>query len=195
MIAITGVSGSGKSTLLQLLGGLDEPDHGTILLNQFELNQSRGDELARFRRHQIGFVFQFHHLIPDLSATENVALPLLIARLPFKKAITRATETLEAIGLGKKGHHRVGQLSGGEQQKIAVARALITEPSLVLADEPTGNLDAAKGEELAEFLVTYCRTRRALAIVATHSRAVAELCDRILTIQDGRLRPNSIEHI
>ncbi len=191
MIAVTGASGSGKSTLLQLLGGLDEADHGTILLNQFSLNEAPAAELARFRGCHIGFVFQFHHLLADLSAAENVALPLLIARVSSRKAMIQATQALKFIGLGEKGAYPVGHLSGGEQQRVAVARALITEPALVLADEPTGNLDTLMGEELADSLLTYCRSRRAIVIIATHNPRLAEACDRILTIQNGRLCPKS----
>ncbi len=191
MIAVTGASGSGKSTLLQLLGGLDEADHGTILLNQFSLNEAPAAELARFRGCHIGFVFQFHHLLADLSAAENVALPLLIARVSSRKAMIQATQALKFIGLGEKGAYPVGHLSGGEQQRVAVARALITEPALVLADEPTGNLDTLMGEELADSLLTYCRSRRAIVIIATHNPRLAEACDRILAIQNGRLCPKS----
>jgi lipoprotein-releasing system ATP-binding protein len=193
MIAVTGASGSGKSTLLQLLGGLDEADHGTILLNQFSLNEAPAAELARFRGRHIGFVFQLHHLLGDLSAAENVALPLLIARISSRKAMTQATQALESIGLGEKGAYPVGHLSGGEQQRVAVARALITEPALVLADEPTGNLDTLMGEELTHSLLNYCRSRRAIVIIATHNPRLAEACDRILTIQNGRLWPRSGE--
>jgi lipoprotein-releasing system ATP-binding protein len=188
MVAITGASGSGKSTLLHLLGGLDEADHGAIFLDQFGISRARGSDLARFRRNNIGFVFQFHHLLPDLTAAENVALPLLIARRSPGEAIGRAASALERLGLAGKGSLAVGHLSGGEQQRVAVARALIGEPALVLADEPNGNLDAATGEEIAGLLRNYCHRRPAIVIVATHNQRLGQLCDRVLTIQNGRLR-------
>lgn len=170
-VAITGASGSGKSTLLHLLGGLEEPDHGS---------------LTAFRREQIGFVFQFHYLLPDLSAIENVALPLLIGR--SRNAFPRALSLLEQTGLGSRLDHPVSHLSGGEQQRVAVARALITEPQLVLADEPTGNLDALVGEEIGQTLVNYSKTHSAIVIIATHSPSLAQLCDYSLVLEDGRLR-------
>jgi len=172
-VAITGASGSGKSTLLHLLGGLEAPDHGS---------------LTAFRREQIGFVFQFHYLLPDLTALENVALPLLIGRNQKGKAFQRATGLLAQTGLADRLDHPVAHLSGGEQQRVAVARALITEPLLVLADEPTGNLDLAVGEEIGQTLVTYARTHAAIVLIATHSPPLAQLCDYSLVLEDGRLR-------
>jgi lipoprotein-releasing system ATP-binding protein len=186
MIAITGVSGSGKSTLLQLLGGLDEPDHGTITLNEFVIKSTDGD-LASFRRTNIGFVFQFHHLLADLTAAENVALPLMIARIPYNRARERANQMLKDVGLGSKCLDRIGHLSGGEQQRTAVARALIHNPRLILADEPTGNLDSSAGEEIAALLHSYARTRKAIVVLATHNSSVARVCDRILSIHDGKV--------
>jgi len=170
-VAVTGASGSGKSTLLQLLGGLEDPDHGS---------------LTAFRREQIGFVFQFHYLLPDLSALENVALPLSIRR--SRNASQRATDLLGQTGLADRLDHPVSHLSGGEQQRVAVARALITEPALVLADEPTGNLDALVGEEIGRTLVNYAKTHPAIVIIATHSSGLAQLCDYSLVLEDGRLR-------
>jgi len=188
MIGVTGASGAGKSTLLQLLGGLEQPDHGSIQLDEFVLTRARDLDLVRFRRRRIGFVFQFHHLLADLTAAENVALPLLIDRVTSKEARFRAQQMLELFGMTDKGQYPPGHLSGGEQQRVAVARALITQPTLILADEPTGNLDNPTGHDLANSMLKYCRTRLALVIVATHNREVAQLCDRILTIQDGRVR-------
>jgi lipoprotein-releasing system ATP-binding protein len=173
-IAITGASGSGKSTLLHLLGGLETPDHGTITLAS-----SNG-------RQEIGFVFQFHYLLSDLSAVENVALPLLIARHKPKSAFERAFALLKQAGLEARADHPVLHLSGGEQQRVAVARALVTEPNLLLADEPTGNLDAASGEEIGRTLVDYARTHSAITIIATHSTRLAKLCDRSLVLEGGR---------
>jgi lipoprotein-releasing system ATP-binding protein len=174
-IAITGVSGSGKSTLLQLLGGLLEPDHGTITFNKSVINSTN-----------IGFIFQFHHLLPDLTAVENLALPLMIARKSSRVSRHKALDALQSVGLEGKGEYPVTHLSGGEQQRVAVARALINEPPLVLADEPTGNLDEAIGDEIARILLNYCRTRAALVIIATHNQKLAQDCDRILTIHGGR---------
>jgi lipoprotein-releasing system ATP-binding protein len=173
-IAITGASGSGKSTLLHLLGGLETADHGAI-----EFDNSDGG---------IGFVFQFHYLLPDLSALENVALPLLIARWRRERAYDRARTLLQNSGLGDRTDHPVSHLSGGEQQRVAVARALITEPKLLLADEPTGNLDAAIGEEIGRTLVTYAHNHSAVTIIATHSTTLARMCDRSLKIDSGRLK-------
>ena len=158
-----GASGSGKSTLLHLLGGLETADHGTITLNGTD-----------GRRRQIGFVFQFHYLLSDLSAVENVALPLLIARHNSRQAHERALGLLKEAGLEARADHPVSHLSGGEQQRVAVARALVTEPKLLLADEPTGNLDAAISEEIARTLVTYAHKHSAILIIATHSATLAE---------------------
>ena len=186
-VAITGASGAGKSTLLNLLGGLEAPDHGSIVLGPFEIDRAAPAHLAIFRRSHVGFVFQFHHLLADLSAEENVALPLLIARSNRGEAMRRARQALEKIGLDERHSHPVGHLSGGEQQRVAMCRALITNPSLVLADEPTGNLDAAFAEELGERLVAYSRLRRAIVLIATHNERLAQLCDRVLIISDGRI--------
>jgi lipoprotein-releasing system ATP-binding protein len=170
-IAITGASGSGKSTLLHLLGGLETSDHGTIDFNG-----------------EIGFVFQFHYLLPDLSALENVALPLLIARSKKEHAYERARTLLADSGLAGRTDHPVSHLSGGEQQRVAVARALVKKPKLLLADEPTGNLDAAIGEEIGQTLVAYAHNHSAITIIATHSASLASMCDRSLVIEAGRVK-------
>jgi ABC-type lipoprotein export system ATPase subunit len=188
-VAIMGTSGAGKSTLLHLLGGLEASDHGTILAGRFAIDHASHSALARFRNKHVGFVFQFHHLLPDLSAAENVSLPLRISRLGRREAMRRAIQMLEELGLdGRVSDSLVGYLSGGEQQRVAVCRALITRPALVLADEPTGNLDTATGQEIARSIVGYTRNNRALAIIATHNSALAEFCDRTLVLSDGRLR-------
>ena len=174
-IAITGASGSGKSTLLHLLGGLETPDHGQITLDN--------------HHKEIGFVFQFHYLLPDLSAVENVALPLLIARWKKKRAFERAMLLLAETDLSDRAEHPVSHLSGGEQQRVAVARALVTEPTLLLADEPTGNLDEAISEQIGRTLVDYARKHSAITIIATHSMSLARLCDRSLVLEDGRVYP------
>jgi lipoprotein-releasing system ATP-binding protein len=174
-IAITGASGSGKSTLLHLLGGLETPDHGAI--------ESNGEFNG-----EIGFVFQFHYLLPDLSALENVALPLLIARWKKKCAYERAQTLLQDSGLADRTDHPVSHLSGGEQQRVAVARALVTQPKLLLADEPTGNLDSAIGEEIGQTLIAYAHNHSAITVIATHSLDLARMCDRLLVLEDGRLK-------
>ena len=186
-VAIMGASGAGKSTLLHLIGGLEAADHGSIALGHFEIESARGAALASFRNNQVGFIFQFHHLLPDLSAAENVALPLVIARGNHRQAMSQAAQSLENIGLGARIAHPAGHLSGGERQRVAACRALITRPSLVLADEPTGNLDASLAEEIGETLVSYAHIRRAIVIVATHNERLAQLCDRILVLRDGRV--------
>jgi len=186
-IAIMGSSGAGKSTLLHLLGGLEAPDHGSIVAGEFSIDSAPPSELANFRNSRVGFVFQFHHLLPDLTAAENVSLPLMINRTSRREALRRATRALEDVGLGDRISHLAGHLSGGEQQRVAVCRALISRPSLVLADEPTGNLDTAIGDEIAHSLVSYGRDNRALLIIATHNSVLAGLCDRILILKDGRL--------
>jgi lipoprotein-releasing system ATP-binding protein len=172
-IAITGASGSGKSTLLHLLGGLETPDHGTV-----SLDGNRGE---------IGFVFQFHYLLPDLSALENVALPLLIGRWRRSRAFERALTLLEETGLADRAEHPISHLSGGEQQRVAVARAMITEPKLLLADEPTGNLDATIRDQIGRTLVDYARKHSAITVIATHSATLAQMCDRTLTLSNGKL--------
>jgi lipoprotein-releasing system ATP-binding protein len=187
MVAITGASGAGKSTLLHLLGGLEEADSGTVQLGRLAITGARPSVLTRFRNDLVGFVFQFHYLLPDFNAVENVAFPLMIARLDRRESIRRATEALEKIGLGERLEHRVARLSGGEQQRVAVARALINRPKLVLADEPTGNLDARIGNEIGAALVDYCRAQRAVVVIATHNERLARACDRILLLKDGQV--------
>ena len=186
-IAIMGSSGAGKSTLLHLLGGLEAPDHGTIVAGHFSIDSAQPSALAHFRNHRVGYVFQFHHLLPDLTAAENVSLPLLINRTSRREAMRRAIAALEDVGLGDRTSHAAGHLSGGEQQRVAVCRALISRPALVLADEPTGNLDTTIGDEIARSLVSYARDNKALVIIATHNHALAQLCDRTLLLRAGRL--------
>ena len=187
MLAVTGASGAGKSTLLHLVGGLDGADGGSARLGELELTRARGAELARVLNEVVGFVFQFHHLLPDLTALENVALPLLIARRKPREARRAAAAMLDAVGLGARAGHRPGELSGGEQQRAAIARALVREPRLILCDEPTGNLDARTGAGIAALLSTLARTRGAGVIVATHNEQLAAACDRTLVLEDGQL--------
>lgn len=190
-IAITGPSGSGKSTLLHLLGGLDTTDHGTLTFDGVEITKLNPRKLAALRRQQIGFVFQFHYLLPDLSAIENVALPLLIAREKRAYAYSRAANLLEDAHLTGREDHPISHLSGGEQQRVALARALVTHPRLLLADEPTGNVDAAIAEELGKALVSYVRNNGAVAVMATHSASLASLCDHVFVLESGRLKAPS----
>ncbi|HEX2271546.1 MAG TPA: ABC transporter ATP-binding protein [Pyrinomonadaceae bacterium] len=189
VVAITGASGSGKSTLLHLLGGLETADHGTITFDGVEFTNLNPRKLSTYRREQIGFVFQFHYLLPDLSALENVALPLLIAREKRDYAYGRAASLLQDAHLVGREDHPISHLSGGEQQRVALARALVTHPKLLLADEPTGNVDVEIGEELGKALVSYVRNNKAVAVMATHSPNLAQLCDRIFVLEGGRVRP------
>jgi lipoprotein-releasing system ATP-binding protein len=186
-IGIVGASGAGKSTLLHLVAGLEEPEHGRITLGSLEVDRSSLATLSAFRRRHIGLIFQFHHLLSDLTAAENIALPLMIAGTGRRKAMSRAVQAMKDVALGNRVGHTVGHLSGGEQQRVAVCRALITEPSLVLADEPTGNLDSAFAEEIGRTLIAYSRSRPAIMLLATHNEGLAQLCDRILVLRDGRV--------
>ncbi|HKR62076.1 MAG TPA: ABC transporter ATP-binding protein [Pyrinomonadaceae bacterium] len=187
-VAIVGASGAGKSTLLHLLGGLEAPDHGSIELHQFAIDRARSAELAKFRRQNVGFVFQSHYLLADLSATENIALPLLIGRNSRQSATQQAAALLADVGLDTRGDHPVSHLSGGEQQKVATCRALVKQPALVLADEPTGNLDATAAAEIGQLLVSYARARQAIVVLATHNERLSELCDQVLEIDQGRIK-------
>jgi predicted ABC-type transport system involved in lysophospholipase L1 biosynthesis ATPase subunit len=188
-----GASGAGKSTLLHLLGGLEAADNGQIMLGDFDITRARRRALADFRNRNVGFVFQSHRLLLDLTATENVALPLLIGRRGWGESMTRAGLALEHAGLGDRAAHAVGHLSGGEQQRVAVARATIKRPGLLLADEPTGNLDAAAGERIGEMLVSLCREHAAACVVATHNERLAGLCDRRLLLRNGCLESQGRE--
>jgi lipoprotein-releasing system ATP-binding protein len=187
MAAVVGASGAGKTTLLHVLGGLEEADGGSARLGEFDILRASGAELARWRGREVGFVFQSHHLLADLSAEENVALPLLVARRGLQEARADAREMLERVGLASRAAHLAGELSGGEQQRVAVARALVVRPRLVLADEPTGNLDARNGDEVGALLFDLCRASRACVLVATHNERLARLCDRVLRLGDGRI--------
>ena len=186
-VAIIGPSGTGKSTLLNLLGGLDSPDHGSISVGQFDITSASASALARFRNQKLGFIFQFHHLMLDLTAAENVALPLMIRRVTRSTALSSARGVLEHSGLRDRCDHLASHLSGGEQQRVAVCRALIASPSVVLADEPTGNLDAVNSDIVAGSLTDYARKTGKVVVIATHNQKLAGLCDRTLQLQDGRL--------
>ena len=189
VVAVVGKSGSGKSTLLQLLGLLDEPTKGRILYDGRDLRSERPDVIEDFRNQHVGFVFQFHHLLPEFTATENVMMPALIAGWSMGTARERAVSLLERVGLGPRLDHAPGELSGGEQQRVALARALCLRPSLVLADEPTGNLDPRTASDIHELLVELNQEIGTTLLVATHNMALAQMLPRTLTLRDGGLVP------
>jgi lipoprotein-releasing system ATP-binding protein len=189
VIAVAGASGSGKSTLLHLLGALDRPSGGEIALDGTAYSDLGGDALAALRARKLGFVFQFHHLLREFSALENVMMPLRIVGLDPAPARARAEQTLAAVGLGHRLTHRPAALSGGEQQRCAVARALVHGPALVLADEPTGNLDHGSGEVVAEALFRLARDLGTAVVLVTHNRQLARRADRMMLLQDGLLAP------
>jgi lipoprotein-releasing system ATP-binding protein len=189
MLAIVGASGVGKSTLLHLLGGLDRPDSGRIAVQGRALGTMADDDLVAFRNAQVGFVFQFHHLLPEFSALENAEMPMRIARRPIVEARAAAQTLLERVGLGERLDHRPAMLSGGEQQRVAVARALVMAPALVLADEPTGDLDETTGDTLQALFRAMHRERGLTSVIATHNPRLAAACDRILRLEGGRLIP------
>ena len=188
-VAIVGESGAGKSTLLHLLGALDGPTSGDVRLDGHSYGESTPTELAAVRNRKIGFVFQFHHLLRDFTARENVAMPLLIAGIPEADALRRAEELLTTVGLGPRLTHRPTQLSGGEQQRVALARALATDPLVVLADEPSGNLDHQNSERLHDLLAGMARDLETALVIVTHNRVLAARADRVLSLEDGRLIP------
>jgi lipoprotein-releasing system ATP-binding protein len=186
-VAIVGQSGVGKSTFLHLLGALDHPSEGSVRFRGEDVFAKPPDELASFRNHVLGFVFQFHHLLPEFSALENVMMPGLLRGLGFPAMRERAAEILAEVGLGARLHHRTGKLSGGERQRVAVARALVLDPAVVLADEPTGNLDPATGERIGELLLEMNRTRGTALVVVTHNERLARRLGRIAVLRDGTL--------
>jgi lipoprotein-releasing system ATP-binding protein len=187
MLAIVGASGVGKSTLLHVLGGLDAVDAGTIAIAGIELTTLADAERVVFRNKRVGFVFQFHHLLPEFSALENAEMPMRIARIPLAEARPRADELLRRVGLGERLDHRPGMLSGGEQQRVAVARALVMRPSVLLADEPTGDLDEATADSMHALLREMHKAYGLTSVIATHNPRLAAACDRIVCLRDGRL--------
>jgi lipoprotein-releasing system ATP-binding protein len=188
MIAVVGASGVGKSTLLHVLGGLDGLDSGVVRIGETELGLLSDADLVAFRNRHVGFVFQFHHLLPEFTALENAEMPMRIGRLPVDECRRRATLLLERVGLGERLSHKPGMLSGGEQQRVAIARALVMHPHLLLADEPTGDLDEHTAETLHGLLEEMHREHGLTSIIATHNPKLAAACDRVLRLEDGRLR-------
>jgi lipoprotein-releasing system ATP-binding protein len=188
MVAVVGASGVGKSTLLHVLGGLDAIDGGSIRIGDADISTMRDAALTTFRNAHVGFVFQFHHLLPEFTALENAGMPMRISRAPQDERDGRATALLTRVGLGERLAHKPGMLSGGEQQRVAIARALVMSPDVLLADEPTGDLDENTAESLHELLREMHRERGLTSIIATHNPRLAAACDRVMRLEEGRLR-------
>jgi len=186
-VAIIGASGSGKTTLLQILGGLDDPDDGEVFVGGEAMHGGNETSRGELRNRHIGFVYQFHHLLREFTAEENVAMPLLIRRMPKADALKQARELLARVGLGERLTHKPGQLSGGERQRAAVARALITKPKLVLADEPTGNLDAGNGEHVLKLMLDLNKKLNTSLVIVTHDHSIAERMDRTVVLENKKL--------
>lgn len=186
-VSITGASGAGKSTLLHLLGALDKPDEGSILIDNTNLFQLSGKKQAQFRNRHLGFVFQFHHLLPEFSAVENVAVPLWISGKSRKEGLQMAADMLQTVGLGNRTENKPSELSGGEQQRVAIARALANKPSIIMADEPTGNLDSANAKAIHQLFVDLSKKFSQTFIMITHNEELAKLTDRTLIMKDGQI--------
>lgn len=187
LVGLVGPSGSGKSTLLHTAGLLEKPDGGSVLLEGEDCLKLSDRQLTARRRHKLGFIYQFHHLLPEFSAEDNIAMPLMIAGVGKGEAKAKARSLLDEMGLGERGHHQPGQLSGGEQQRVAIARALANDPRLIIADEPTGNLDPGTTERVFATLIKMARQEGAAVLIATHNMALTKHMDRVLTLEDGRL--------
>jgi lipoprotein-releasing system ATP-binding protein len=191
MVGVVGPSGAGKSSLLHVLGGLDRPTAGTVEVAEFDITRMADVDLARFRNTKIGFIFQFHHLLPEFTALENTMMPLLISGGGRRESRDRALGILTRIGLADRLDHRPGELSGGEAQRVALARALVHRPRVLLADEPTGNLDPRTGESIHGMLQSVHASEALTSIIVTHNERLAALCDRVLHLEDGRLVESS----
>jgi lipoprotein-releasing system ATP-binding protein len=187
MLAIVGESGAGKSTLLHILGALDSASAGDVYCAHLRLSSLSQDDAADFRNRDVGFVWQFHYLLPEFTALENVAMPLLLRGRPGQEAQGEASRWLREVGLEQRGHHRSGELSGGEQQRVALARALITQPKLLLADEPTGDLDSRTADSVFELIATLHRDHQLTSLIATHNSAFARRCHRVLRLHHGKV--------
>lgn len=187
LVAITGESGSGKSTLLHLVGGMEKPSAGEIVFGNTDIVGLQGEQLAKFRNSTVGFVFQFHHLLPEFTALENVMFPLLIRGTPSAEAAERAAELIDEVGLAERSQHQPGELSGGEQQRVAIARALVGNPGLLLGDEPTGNLDGKTSASIHQLLLQIHKNYGLTSIIVTHNPSLADLCDEKRLLVDGRL--------
>ncbi|MCX5845220.1 MAG: ABC transporter ATP-binding protein [Deltaproteobacteria bacterium] len=186
-LAILGVSGAGKSTLIHILGTLDHPTSGTVLFNDVHVFEWDNKKLAEFRNKTIGFVFQFHNLLPEFNSLENTMMPALIHGVSYRKAKDRAEAILNEVGLGDRMTHKPGELSGGEQQRVAVARALIMEPEIILADEPTGNLDSETGKKIEDILLDLNRTKQITLVVVTHNKSLADRMSQSIGLRDGKI--------
>lgn len=193
-LAILGASGSGKSTLLHLMGGLDKPSNGTILVSGVDINTLSERQKSQWRNRNLGFVYQFHHLLPEFDAVENVCMPLLIGNEPTKNAREKAKDLLARVGLHHRFKHRVAELSGGERQRVALARALVTNPSCVLADEPTGNLDHKTAKQIMELILKLNETLKTSLVIVTHDLSLAELMQRTLFLEEGILKEHDTSH-
>jgi putative ABC transport system ATP-binding protein len=196
-VSVVGPSGAGKSTLLHLLGALDTPDTGSIVFDGREIGRLSDDQQSQFRHHRVGFIFQFFNLLPTLSAWENVAIPKLLDGVRLSKIKPEAVHLLDRVGLGNRTEHRPGELSGGQMQRVAIARSMTMDPPLILADEPTGNLDSATGASILELLgeVAHEEGRGRLVVMVTHNLEAAEATDRVITLQDGRIGSDEVSAV